>query len=448
MTRKHAASCALAIGLASAMAPAAQADTASDIAQLRKEMKSLKGDYEKRIHDLEERLQKAESKASDAEARAATPSVATADMPPPPAMPAAAPTSQSAFNPSISVALNGKYNYSRRDPGAVAIPGFVVPDGTGLPARGLSLDESEISLSANVDHVMLATLTVSFDGQEGGVNVEEAYVQTLDLPGGLTAKAGRFFSSVAYLNERHSHDWQFMDAPLPYRAFLGGQYGDDGVALRWLAPTDIYLQFGAEWFRGDSFPAGNADDKGSGTVAAYVKTGDDIDDEWSWLASFSWLKAKADQRDVGGDIFTGDDNTGIATAVLKWAQNGNPKQSNVSLTGEYFFNNQKGDFNGTGIDQNRSGWYTQAVWQVDPQWSVGARYAKLSGDSVPLSLTGSTVDDLGRSPSAITGLLEYDTSEFGRLRLQYSYDDSDVDSNDLLSVGYTIVLGPHAAHRY
>jgi hypothetical protein len=48
-----------------------------------------------------------------------------------------------------------------------------------------------------------------------------------------------------------------------------------------------------------------------------VKTGDDINDEWSWLASLSWLKAKADQRDVGGDIFTGDDNTGIATAVLK-----------------------------------------------------------------------------------------------------------------------------------
>ena len=198
-----------------------------------------------------------------------------------------------------------------------AIPGFVVADEAGLPDRGFTLDESEVTLSANVDHVMSAVLTVSFDGQEGGVNVEEAYVQSLDLPGGLTAKAGRFFSGVGYLNERHSHDWQFMDAPLPYRAFLGGQYGDDGVGVRWLAPTDIYLQFGAEWFRGDPFPAGNADDHGSGTIAAFVKTGDDINDEWSWLASLSWLKAKADQRDVGGDIFTGDDNTGIATAVLK-----------------------------------------------------------------------------------------------------------------------------------
>ena len=120
----------------------------------------------------------------------------------------------------------------------------------------------------------------------------------------------------------------------------------------------------------------------------------------------------------------------------------------MSVTGEYFFNNQKGDFNGTTINQDRSGWYTQAVWQIDPQWSVGARYASLSGDSVPLALVGSTIDDLGRSPSTITGLVEYDTSEFGRLRLQYTADDSDVGSNDLLSVGYTIILGPHAAHRY
>jgi len=449
MTFKHAASCALAVGLASAMMPAAKADTASDIAQLRKEMKSLKGDYEKRIQDLEERLKKAESKADEAETRASSVAAAAADTPPPPPVAAPAPaSSQSAFNPSISVALNGKYNYSRRDPGAAAIPGFVVADEAGLPDRGFTLDESEVTLSANVDHVMSAVLTVAFDGQEGGVNVEEAYVQSLDLPGGLTAKAGRFFSGVGYLNERHSHDWQFMDAPLPYRAFLGGQYGDDGVGVRWLAPTDIYLQFGAEWFRGDSFPAGNADDHGSGTIAAFVKTGDDINDEWSWLASLSWLKAKADQRDVGGDIFTGDDNTGIATAVLKWAKDGNPKQSNVSVTGEYFFNNQKGDFNGTAINQDRSGWYTQAVWQIDPQWSVGARYASLSGDSVPLALVGSTIDDLGRSPSTITGLVEYDTSEFGRLRLQYTSDDSDVGSNDLLSVGYTIILGPHAAHRY
>jgi hypothetical protein len=452
MTLKHAASCALAMGLASALVPAAKADTASDIAQLRKEMKSLKGDYEKRIHDLEERLQKAETKASDAEAKAnsqASTAVAAAEPPPPlPVAAPSAPTSQSAFNPGISVALNGTYNYAKRDPALAKIPGFVVSDDAKLHDRGFSLDESEVTFSANVDHVLTAQMTASFDGQQGGVNIEEAYVQTLDLPAGLTAKAGRFFSGIGYLNERHSHDWQFMDAPLPYRAFLGNQYGDDGIGVRWLAPTDFYLQFGAEWFRGDAFPAGNASNNGTGTYTAFAKTGDDINDEWSWLAGLSYLHTKADHRDNDGDIFDGEDQTAIATAVLKWARNGNPKDANLSITGEYFFNAEKGQFNGTGVDLNRSGWYTQAVYQFDPQWSAGVRYASLSGDSVPLALTGSTLDDLGRTPNAITGLVEYDTSEFGRLRLQYTHDDSDVTGNDLLSVGYTIILGPHGAHRY
>ena len=81
---------------------------------------------------------------------------------------------------------------------------------------------------------------------------------------------------------------------------LGNQYGDDGIEVRWLAPTDFFLEFGAEWFRGDAFPAGGADDNGAGTVAAFVRTGGDIDDESSFLAGLSYLRTKAVDRDSGG----------------------------------------------------------------------------------------------------------------------------------------------------
>src|SRR5260370_41320209 len=87
------------------------------------------------------------------------------------------------------------------------------------------------------------------------VNVEEAYIQTTALGEGITIRAGRMFSGIAYLNERHAHDWSFSDASLPYRAFLNNQYGDDGVQARWLAPANIFLEFRAEWLRGGSVPA-------------------------------------------------------------------------------------------------------------------------------------------------------------------------------------------------
>jgi hypothetical protein len=58
------------------------------------------------------------------------------------------------------------------------------------------------------------------------------------------------------------------------------------------------------------------------------------------------------------------------------------------------------------------------------------------------------LDNLGRTPNAETALLEYDTSEFGRFRLQYTHDQSDLKPNDELFLQYTVIYGPHGAHRY
>jgi hypothetical protein len=235
---------------------------------------------------------------------------------------------------------------------------------------------------------------------------------------------------------------------LPYRAFLGGQYGDDGIELKWIAPTDFYLEFGAEWYRGEKFPAGNAADNGTGTIAAFAKTGGDFDDASSWLAGVSYLEAKADHRDIGGDLFTGDSQLAIASLVYKWAPNGNPTVENLIVNGEYFLNRDDGRFNVTPIKLDRQGWYVQGVYQFMPQWRVGLRYSQLTSDGVGGPLLGTALDDFGSSPQATTALLEYDTSEFGRLRVQYTYDQSDLSSNNEITAGYTMIIGPHGAHRF
>ena len=440
---------ALALSLSAGHSPAEAAGT-DDLSAIRKEMKALRSDYEKKIHELEQRLKNAEDRADKAEAAVPTPTapapaaVAAAE----PAAPvAAAPASPNAFNPGISVVLNGSFNHSEHDPALARIRGFQLADEARLPDRGFSLDESEVVLNANVDHVFFANLALAFEGDDH-VSVEEAYIQSTSLPGGLTAKLGRFFSGIGYLNERHAHNWDFIDQSLPYRAFLGSQYGDDGIEVRWLAPTDFYLELGAEWYRGDKFPAGNADDNGTGTLAAFAKTGGDIDDESSWLAGLSYLKAKSDSRDIDGDVFSGDSHIAIASLVYKWAPNGNPTVNNLIVNGEYFFTRDDGVFNGNRLKLDRQGWYAQAVYQFMPQWRAGLRHAALYSDGVSGPLAGSALDDFGRAPQSTTALLEYDTSEFGRLRLQYSYDQSDLTSNNELTVGYTMIIGPHGAHRF
>ena len=123
----------------------------------------------------------------------------------------------------------------------------------GPPKRSFGLSETELTFTANIDPyfrgVAIAALT-----PENEVEVEEAYFQTLALPRGFTLKGGRFLSGIGYQNEIHQHAWDFQDAPLPYKAFLGGRLRQDGVQFRWLAPTPIFLEFGAELSSGDQFP--------------------------------------------------------------------------------------------------------------------------------------------------------------------------------------------------
>jgi hypothetical protein len=53
--------------------------------------------------------------------------------------------------------------------------------------------------------------------------------------------------------------------------------------------------------------------------------------------------------------------------VWKWAPNGNARQTNFKLQGEYF--------RSTAADAARqSGWYLQGIYQFMPGWRVGARY--------------------------------------------------------------------------
>jgi outer membrane murein-binding lipoprotein Lpp len=431
----------------------AWAQSNPDTAAIRQMVEQMKRDYESKIRALEQRLEKAEGDAQAAKDSAAQTKAAVAAQPKvastAAASPAAAPNAN-AFNPQISGVLNGTFGAFSHTPGDRRIPGFALGgEATEANTRGFSLGESEVSLSANIDQALYGQLVLSFTSEDE-VAVEEGFIQTTSLPWGFTAKAGRFFSGIGYLNQRHAHDWDFVDAPLPYLAMLNGQYGDDGVQLRWLAPTPFFLEFGGELFRGEAFPAAGSTHGGVGTQTVFVRAGDDIDDSSSWQAGLSYLRAGASGRETGDtpDVFSGRTDLGIASLVYKWAPDGNVRERNLTLAGEFFLQRQTGDFNGTTIEGYQTGWYAQAVYQFMPGWRAGLRYDEVNADDVDVALTGTALDNMGHTPRRGTALVEYDTSEFGRIRLQYSRDDSDVRSNDQLLLQYTVIFGPHGAHQY
>ena len=141
--------------------------------------------------------------------------------------------SGNAFNPAISLILNGRYTSYSLDPEGYGLPGFALDPEAGLTSEGLSLDETELAISANVDDKYYGFLTTSLEQSDGETSIalEEAYVETLALPKSLKLKAGRFLSDIGYLNPIHAHAWDFADAPLAYVAMLNSAYSDTGIQL-------------------------------------------------------------------------------------------------------------------------------------------------------------------------------------------------------------------------
>jgi hypothetical protein len=367
-------------------------------------------------------------------------------------------TSSNAFNPAISLILDGQYADFSQSPDSYALPGFALAEETGPGERGLSLGESELVMSANIDDKFYGNFTAALT-PENEVEVEEAFFETLALGAGFTAKAGRFFSHIGYLNAVHAHAWDFVDQPLVYRAMLGNQYGDDGVQLRWVAPTELFIELGAELFRGDAFPAGGATRDGKGTRVFYVKLGDDIGANASWRAGLSRFDAEADNRATGDetapDLFSGSSKLTIADFVWKWAPDGNPTRTHVKFQAEYFWRDEDGTFDpassGAPLDYRASqnGWYAQAVYQFMPRWRAGLRYDRLESDTVDAALAGTVLDNQGHDPTRGSVMLDWSNSEFSRLRLQYNRDESRADVTDnQWYLQYVMSLGAHGAHGY
>jgi hypothetical protein len=460
---------------------------ADDISDIRNEIKSIKDGYESRIQALENRLKEAETKAQNAEVSAAkaeskAQEASTAPGP-------RAPTGQNAFNPGISLILSGFYKNLSKDPDVFPyrIGGFVPSRGeVGPGGRGFSLSESELSVAANIDQLFYGQLTASLT-PEDTVTVEEAFFKTLALPAGFSVKGGRFFSGIGYLNEVHAHAWDFVDQPLAYQTFLGGQYGQNGLQAKWLAPTPFFLEFGAEVGSGQNFPGQARSRNGGNGGAGFFHSGGDFGESTSWRAGLSHLYHRVKDRTpfedesatFGGisNQFSGKSNLTIADFVLKWAPNGNPVDTNFKIQGEYFHRKEKGDLvfdvNGdpsvnpfagmtSAFSSAQSGWYLQSVYQLLPQWRVGLRYEELDSGTPSIGLIGQTElgsgitineDDFGTlkkyKPKRSTVMVDWNPSEFTRIRLQFAQDKArrDITDNQFF-VQYIYSLGAHGAHKY
>ena len=432
-------------------------DADPEVAQLRAELSALKETYDTRLAALEARLRAAES-------------VPTEDVGAAPAT--SVPASSSAFNPAISLILDGKYRSIERNPDTYRIGGFIPGgDEVGPGKRNADLGESEITVSANIDPYFAGYFVAAFS-PEGDAEVEEAYLTHVGLVPGATLKFGRFLSAFGYENEQHAHAWDFVDAPLVMQAFFGGALKDDGVQLRWLAPTDLFVELGLEVGSGDNFPGSDRNRNRPNAALLFAHVGGDVGTGASYRIGGSFRHTNAvdrpyDDVDAFGapvtNVFDGDVDMWGVDAVWKWAPNGNPLGQNLKLQAEYYSAKSDGslafDTSGAALADDfvsrQSGWYAQAVYQLMPRWRVGARYDELDSGTPHISLVGNgaTAADFPllaeNDPTRWTAMVDFSPSEFSRLRLQYARDEARFDgADDQVFLQYIMSMGAHGAHKF
>ena len=434
---------AVAVLLANPLGALAASDT--ELQSINEQIRQLKQSNA----ELEQRLQQDEDAAVQAPVRSSAP-----------------PSSVNSFNPAVSMVLSGTYEQLQRDP-AIPVTGFAMSANNTGYTRGFSLQESELGIAADIDPLFRGVGTFSL-APEGGIAVENAFVQTSALGNGLNLEFGRFFSGLGYLNDQHSHVWDFVDQPLVYRVMWDNQLAEDGMQLKWLAPTDMFIEVGGEVGRGLDFPGTNRQKNGSGAGVLFAHFGDDVGIENSWRAGISLHETRRENAvsnavDSFGlpissltNSFTGDSRTAGLDFVWKYSPNGNIRERYLKVQSEYFRRREDGlltdSLANTGsYAVTQSGWYLQSVYQFMPDWRTGLRYDRLDPGTASLGAGAppNIVGNYAFHPTRLTWMADYNASEFSRIRVQLAHDNSRQGlADNQLFVQYIMSLGAHGAHQY
>jgi len=101
--------------------------------------------------------------------------------------------------------------------------------------------------------------------------------------------------------------------------------------------------------------------------------------------------------------------------------------------------------------KEQAGYYTELIYQHDRNWRAGVRYSALNQNDITANIKKLDVPD---DMYVTTAMLEYNPSEFSRLRLQYNYNSSlydeegDKNNKNEIVLQFNYAIGAHGAHAF
>jgi len=388
---------------------------------------------------------------------------------------------KSGYMPDISLIIDASYtNLSFDEEGHtdhLEIPGFIHGGGhahddhshTSLAGEdGFNLNYAELTMGASVDNYF--DLKGIFHLTEDDFEIEEAYAKTRSLPYHLQAKIGKFKSDFGYLNNKHRHNYNFYESPLIYQVFLGDHgLNEVGAQLQYVIPLSVYAMAGMEVLNGENEQSfgtdafNGVDDVSQPALwVGYVKSSFDMAGG-TLLGGISL--AKGDSRidhledEEGAHAFAGDTTLyGIDLVYKKYfaADHAITWQSEYlhrEMDGTKYIPNETVDAwsNELAFNKKQAGYYSELIYQYDKNWRTGVRYSAITQNDIS---EDGTMLDMPDDMYVTSAMLEYNPSEFSRLRLQYNYNSSLYDEegeknnkNEII-LQFTYAIGAHGAHAF
>ena len=373
--------------------------------------------------------------------------------------------------------------------------------------RGFTVQGVEAALSGEVEPHLRGNISISFSIDSGGESIfelEEAWLETLSLPGNLQVRAGQIFTAFGRHNPTHLHEWGFVDVPLVNGSFLGPDgLRNPGARLAWQTPTPFRseLSLGVQNSQGETASSfrsdGHAHGDGEGLPLAYrhsdndrgVKHFSDLLLSPRYAVSFDLTDSQeltAGASAAFGPNSRGGEGAGAtdtqiygADLLWKWKLDTHSHRFVAWQTEAMLRKYDAGAFswdedgNGavspgevvdvdTGLPALLSGetltdygLYSQVLYGFRERWVAGLRFDYLTGDRGDyerrnLSFDG---DALGRDPLRdrrwrLAPNLTWYPSQFAKVRLQYNYDDRrDMGVDHSVWLQFEFAFGGHSPHE-
>ena len=341
---------------------------------------------------------------------------------------------QQGLNPNISFGADFFAAKSTSDNQDITDPSDIFYGNNGFHMR-----EAQISFIAPLDPFTRGKAFIAA-GPEG-IEIDEVYLEWLNLPLHMNLKAGVFKSEFGLLNRYHDHALPQFDRPKALINLFGTEgLGGPGAAANFMLPSrlssassfDVSVLMGSS---DQSFRTAPATD--------LIITGQYL--SYFDLSVSSYLEFRLSGAGGRNDEPGGDYNSYVGSAGItyKWAPVGREKYRTVDWKSEFLYSVQE-HLDG----QHKSyGFYSSIQNKMGARWWISGRvgYSELPYDP-------------RQNEWDFTLAIDFWESEFVFTRLQYQYNARDITSRRDLTGGipsdHTLVIqvvwamGPHKHEAY